>query len=226
MSQTVQFDFASADGGSVALESARAPAVEHFVPGAIGDRVALTLCKLLRFGADTMFRKRYLHRAVVLETVAAVPGMVGATLQHLRSLRVMRGRADMVKVLMEESENERMHLMAFVALCRPTLFERLLVLLAQGLFFNFFFVLYVLSPAVAHRMVGYFEEEAVVSYTRFLAEIDAGRIPNLLIPSFAREYWGLGPSARLRELVIAVRADEEHHRDTNHHLALVERARA
>lgn len=224
MTRTIQFDFAAADGGSFALEFAQTPVVEHFVPGAVGDRVALALCKMLRFGADTVFRKRYLHRAVVLETVAAVPGMVGATLQHLRSLRVMRGRADMVKVLMEESENERMHLMAFVALCRPTLFERLLVLLAQGLFFNFFFVLYLASPAVAHRMVGYFEEEAVVSYTRFLAEIDAGRIPNLLIPAFAREYWKLDASARLRELVIAVRADEEHHRDTNHHLAFVERA--
>ena len=127
-----------------------------------------------------------MHRAVVLETVAAVPGMVGAVLQHLRSLRVMRGRADTVKVLMQEAENERVHLMAFVALCQPTLFKRALILLAQGLFFNFFFVLYMVSPTVAHRMVGYFEEEAVISYTRFLAEIDAGHISNLQIPAFAR----------------------------------------
>jgi ubiquinol oxidase len=213
----------AADGGSIALDFAHAPVVEHFAPGVIGDRLALVLCKALRFGADCLFHKRYLHRAVVLETVAAVPGMVGAVLQHLRSLRVMRGRADTVKVLMDEAENERMHLMAFVALCRPTLFERALVLLAQGLFFNFFFLLYMVSPAVAHRMVGYFEEEAVISYTRFLAEIDAGHIPNLDIPAFARAYWSLGPDARLRELVVAVRADEQHHRDTNHYLALVER---
>jgi ubiquinol oxidase len=185
----------------------------------MGDRFALGACKLLRFGADVFFRKRYMHRAVVLETVAAVPGLVGAMLQHLRSLRVMRGRADMVKALMDESENERMHLMAFVALCKPSLFERLLVLVVQGVFFNAFFVLYLVSPATAHRLVGYFEEEAVVSYTRFLEAIDAGQIDNVDIPGFARDYWQLGEQARLRELVIAVRRDETEHRDVNHGFA-------
>ena len=195
------------------------------VPGGVGDRIAFGLCKALRLGADLFFRKRYLHRSIVLETVAAVPGLVGAALQHLRSLRVMRGRADMVKILMEESENERMHLMAFVELCQPSLVERALVLLVQGLFFNGFFLLYLASPAVAHRMVGYFEEEAVVSYTRFLEQIDAGAIANLEIPAFARDYWQLGADARLRELVVAVRQDEAHHRDVNHQLALIERSR-
>lgn len=191
----------------------------HHAPGSLGDRFAFAFCKLLRFGADVFFQKRYIHRAVVLETVAAVPGLVGAMLQHLRSLRVMRGRADMVKALMDESENERMHLMAFVALCKPSLFERLLVLMVQGVFFNFFFVLYLVSPATAHRLVGYFEEEAVVSYSRFLAEIEAGRIENTEIPAFARDYWQLGDDARLRELVMAVRHDEAEHRDVNHGFA-------
>ena len=207
------------------LDLPEPPVVEHHAPDHFGDRVAYGLCKALRFGADAVFRHRYLHRAVVLETVAAVPGMVGATLQHLRSLRVMRGRADMVKVLMEEAENERMHLMAFVEICQPTLPERLLILAAQGLFFNFFFVLYLASPAIAHRMVGYFEEEAVVSYTRFLAAINAGAIANLDIPEFARDYWSLDADARLRDLVIAVREDEAGHRDVNHRLAFVERSR-
>jgi ubiquinol oxidase len=126
---------------------------------------------------------------------------------------------------MEEAENERMHLMAFVEICQPTLFERLLILIAQGLFFNFFFALYMASPAVAHRMVGYFEEEAVVSYTRFLAAVDAGEIANLDIPEFARDYWHLGAEARLRELVVAVREDEAGHRDVNHQLAFIERGR-
>jgi ubiquinol oxidase len=215
--------FVAASPISRAVDLAHAPAIEHHAPGVFGDRLALALCKVLRLGADMLFQRRYLHRAVVLETVAAVPGMVGATLQHLRSLRVMRGRADMVRVLMEEAENERMHLMAFVEICQPTLFERLLILVAQGLFFNFFFALYIASPAIAHRMVGYFEEAAVVSYTRFLAAIDAGEIANLDIPAFARDYWQLGASARLRELVIAVRHDEAGHRDVNHQLAFIER---
>jgi ubiquinol oxidase len=199
--------------------SQQRPGVDHHLPTSLGDRFAYALCRLLRWGADLFFRKRYIHRAVVLETVAAVPGMVAAMLQHLRSLRVMRGRADMVKTLLDEAENERMHLMAFVELAQPSWFERLLILMAQGLFFNGFFLLYMLAPSVAHRLVGYFEEEAVISYTLFAEEIVSGRIPNMNIPEFAREYWKLSPEARLYELVVAVRADEAHHRDTNHSFA-------
>jgi ubiquinol oxidase len=225
MTTTLQFDIAlhAAEARTLALHAV--PEAPHVAPGVFGDRVAFALCKLLRLGADLVFRKRYLHRSIVLETVAAVPGLVGGALQHLRSLRVMRGRADMVRILMDESENERMHLMAFVALCHPSLLERGLVLLAQGMFFNGFFLLYLISPGTAHRMVGYFEEEAVVSYTRFLEQIDAGAIADMAIPEFARAYWQLGADARLRELVVAVRRDEAHHRDVNHQLALIERSR-
>ena len=42
----------------------------------------------MRFFADAFFSKRYGSRAVVPETVAAVPGMVGGT-QYLRALRLM-----------------------------------------------------------------------------------------------------------------------------------------
>jgi ubiquinol oxidase len=49
--------------------------------------VALFITRSLRFFADTFFKKRYGHRAVVLETIAAVPGMVGGMLAHFKSLR-------------------------------------------------------------------------------------------------------------------------------------------
>ncbi len=48
----------------------------HYQPITISDRIALTFTKSMRFFADTFFKKRYGHRAVVLETVAGVPGMV------------------------------------------------------------------------------------------------------------------------------------------------------
>jgi ubiquinol oxidase len=192
--------------------------VPHWQAANGKDRFALAMTKLLRAMADLCFRQHYIHRAVVLETVAAVPGMVGAVLQHLRALRIFHGRPDMVKLLLDEAENERMHLMAFVAMSKPNWFERVLIVLAQGVFFNAFFLLYLISPATAHRLVGYFEEEAVVSYSRFLQAIDAGEIGNRDIPDFARQYWKLAPEARLRELVIAIRADEMNHRDVNHHL--------
>lgn len=183
------------------------------------DRVAYAITRLLRFIADAFFARRYGNRAVVLETVAGVPGMVGGALQHLRSLRRMQDDGGWIRTLLDEAENERMHLMTFIAIARPSRFERWMVLLAQGVFYNFFFLLYLVSSRTAHRLVGYFEEEAIVSYTQYLAEIDAGRQENVPAPEIAIDYWKLPPGARLREVVVAVRADEANHRDVNHEFA-------
>ena len=183
------------------------------------DRTALAITRGLRFLADTFFAKRYGNRAIVLETVAAVPGMVGGMLVHLRCLRWMRDDDGWIKALLEEADNERMHLMTFIEIARPNWLERALVLVAQAGFFAFFLLLYVLSARTAHRLVGYFEEQAVVSYSQYLQEIDSGRVENVPAPKIARDYWQLPLDARLRDVVLAVRADEAGHRDVNHGFA-------
>jgi ubiquinol oxidase len=188
----------------------------HRAPKGASDRFALGVTKLLRFLADTFFAKRYGHRAIVLETVAAVPGMVGGMITHLTCLRRMVDDDGWIRTLMEEAENERMHLMTFVAIAKPTAFERLVILFAQWIFWLGFFLLYLVSARTAHRLVGYFEEEAVISYTLYLGEIDAGRVPNVPAPAIARHYWMLPDDATLRDVVLVVRADEAHHRDINH----------
>ena len=189
------------------------------------DRIALGITRSLRLLADTFFAKRYGNRAIVLETVAAVPGLVGAALVHLRCLRWMRDDHGWIRALMEEAENERMHLMTFIEIAQPSWLERALVLVAQAGFFTFFLMLYLLSPRTAHRLVGYFEEQAVVSYSQYLQEIDAGRVDNVPAPKIARDYWQLADDARLRDVVLAVRADEAGHRDVNHGFADDLRAR-
>lgn len=183
------------------------------------DRFAHGTTRFLRFLADTFFAKRYGNRAIVLETVAGVPGMVGGMLVHLRCLRWMRDDQGWIKTLLDEASNERMHLMTFVEIAKPSFIERTLVLIAQGLFFGFFLLLYIVSSRTAHRLVGYFEEQAVISYTQYLAEIDAGRVDNVPAPKLAIDYWGLPADARLREVVVVVRADEAGHRDVNHRFA-------
>jgi ubiquinol oxidase len=188
-------------------------------PETFSDRFAFAFTKAMRFIADTFFAKRYGHRAVVLETIAAVPGMVGGTLQHLKSLRRMKDDGGWIHTLLAEAENERMHLMTFVHIAKPNALERWLVLIAQGVFYNGFFLLYLISSRTAHRVVGYFEEEAIVSYTEYLAEIESGRTENIAAPQIAIDYWKLKPDARLKDVVIAVRADEAHHRDVNHGFA-------
>jgi len=191
----------------------------HQPPDGLADRFALGMTRLLRFLADTLFARRYGHRAIVLETVAAVPGMVGAMATHLQCLRRMVDDDGWIRTLMEEAENERMHLMTFIEVARPTSLERLVILVAQWIFYVSFFLLYLASRRTAHRLVGYFEEEAVLSYTQYLEEIDAGRLPNVAAPAIARRYWKLANDATLRDVVMVVRADEAHHRDVNHGLA-------
>jgi len=191
----------------------------HHIPEDVSDRIALALTKFLRLMADTFFANRYGHRAVVLETVAAVPGMVAGTLQHLKSIRNMKADGGWIRQLLDEAENERMHLMTFIQIANPSAFERLLIVLAQGVFYNLFFLLYLISAKTAHRLVGYFEEEAVYSYTEYLAGVDSGKYENVAAPQLAIDYWQLAPTARLRDVILAVRDDEAEHRDVNHHFA-------
>jgi ubiquinol oxidase len=109
--------------------------------------------------------------------------------------------------------------MTFIEIAKPNWFERYLVLFAQAVFWNVFFVIYVFFPRTAHRIVGYFEEEAVYSYTEYLKEIDEGRTPNIPAPQIAIDYWKLPANATLRDVVLVVREDEAGHRDTNHAFA-------
>ena len=180
------------------------------------DVVAKGMTKFFRFFADTFFAKRYGHRAVVLETIAGVPGMVAGMWIHLKSLRRMEtGYGPMIRELLEEAENERMHLMFFIEIAKPNLFERLLILAAQGIFWNFYFLLYVFFPKTAHRMVHYFEMEAVRSYTDYISLIELGRIENPPAPQLAIDYYDMKPNATLKDMIKKVRADEQKHSDVN-----------
>ena len=191
----------------------------HLHPESISDSVALFITRSLRFFADTFFKKRYGHRAVVLETIAAVPGMVGGMLAHFKSLRKMIDDGDFIKELLEEADNERMHLMTFIAIAKPSAFERFIIMAGQFIFGAFYTILYIFFKRTAHRMVGYFEEEAVFSYTEYLNEIDSGKIPNTPAPDIAINYWGLDKNATLKEVIEVIRDDEAGHRDRNHAIA-------
>lgn len=193
----------------------------HYAPQCLSDQIAYRVVKFMRFFADVFFSGRYGHRAVVLETVAAVPGMVGGALQHLRSLRRMEQDNGWIRTLLEEAENERMHLLTFIHIAQPSWFERFIIIIAQGIFYNLFFVLYLFSSRVAHRIVGYLEEEAVYSYTEYLNGVDNGTYENKPAPQIAIDYWQLPADARLRDVILVVREDEAGHRDVNHNFASI-----
>ena len=184
------------------------------------DFFAMSMTKFFRFMADTFFAKRYGHRAVVLETVAGVPGMVAGMMLHFKSLRKMKmGYGPDIREMLAEAENERMHLMFFIAITQPNWFEILLVLLAQFIFMIFYAILYAIDFKTAHRMIGYFEEEAVKSYTEYLAMVKNGEVENVPAPELAIKYYKMKKTAKLSDLIIKVRADEMHHSEVNHKYA-------
>ena len=181
---------------------------------------AMSMTKFFRFMADTFFAKRYGHRAVVLETVAGVPGMVAGMMLHFKSLRKMKtGYGPDIREMLAEAENERMHLMFFIEIAKPNIFERLLVLLAQLIFMIFYAILYAIDFKTAHRMIGYFEEEAVKSYTEYLAMVENGEVENVPAPDLAIKYYKMKKNAKLSDLIVKVRADEMHHSEVNHKYA-------
>ena len=192
---------------------------KHYEPENMSDRVALTFTKLLRLVADIFFKKKYGHRAVVLETVAAVPGMVAGMLMHLKSLRKMEDDRGWIKLLLEEAENERMHLMTFIQVAKPTSIERFIIIAAQLIFTIMYSIIYLISQRTAHRIVGYFEEEAVFSYSDYLKELEDGRIEDQPAPKIAINYWNLPLHSTLKDVVRVVRDDEAGHRDVNHSFA-------
>ena len=186
----------------------------------ISETFALYMTKFFRFIADTFFAKRYGHRAVVLETVAGVPGMVAGVWMHFKSLRKMKvGYGEQIREMLAEAENERMHLMFFIEIAKPNYFERFIVLFSQMIFGLFYLFMYVFFTRTAHRMIGYFEDEAVKSYTEYLEMVESGKVENIPAPKLAISYYGIGSDSKLSDLIRCVRADEEHHSETNHNYA-------
>ena len=199
------------------LEKLEAPV--HYEPAGLRDGLALGIVRVLEQVMHAFFRTKYDHHALCLETVAAVPGYVAAMHRHLRSLRLMQRDHGWIDTLLEEGENERMHLLIWTEKIQPNFAERMFVLFAQAAYLSAYNVLYLVSPSTAHRTVGYLEEAAHAAYTDYLASIDQGLIPNEPAGDIAKAYYRLPDSARLRDVVLLVRADECMHRDFNHHLA-------
>jgi threonyl-tRNA synthetase len=203
---------------------------KHRPPQGARDYVSMFAVWSARKGFDTitsysheksLTKDQWLFRFIFLETVAGIPGMVAGMLRHMNSLRLLRHDNGWIHTLLEEAENERMHLMTFLNMKQPSIFFRAGVLAAQGVFFNAFFFSYLISPRTCHRFVGYLEEEAVRTYTHALNDIDSGgtdarQWAKERAPKLAIEYWKMDEDATIRDVLLAVRADEASHAHVNH----------
>lgn len=212
------------------MKDAEKVEVTHVSPKTFGDKFAYYNMKFLRMSFDLLSGYRpgrmnegqYLRRVIFLETIAGVPGMIGGMMRHLRSLRGLHEDGGWIHHLLEEAENERMHLLTFLKIRQPGLMMRILILTSQFIFLGYYSLLYLVNPKLCHRFVGYLEEEAVKTYTNLIKEMDEGKLPywsEAVAPKIAINYWGLGSGASLRDVMVAIRADEVHHREYNHHFA-------
>ncbi|ACH65862.1 MULTISPECIES: alternative oxidase [Aliivibrio] len=193
--------------------------LKHKATNKISEKIAYKITQCLKFLLNIFYGSKYAKRAVILETIAAVPGMVAGMFNHLKALRRMKDDQGWIQELLSEAENERMHLMIFLDIAKPRWIERLLVLLGQAVFIVVYSFIYLLSSKIAHRVVGYFEEEACKSYTEYLAKIDEGAVENEAAPQIAIDYYQLPSDAMLRDVILKIRNDEAKHRDRNHSFA-------
>ncbi|XP_077996929.1 alternative oxidase, mitochondrial-like [Glandiceps talaboti] len=203
--------------------------ITHKKPEGIVDNMAYYSVQLLRLCFDVFsgykFGKRnektWLTRIIFLETVAGVPGMVAAMSRHLHSLRRLKRDHGWIHTLLEEAENERMHLMTALQVRQPGTLFRWAIIGTQAIFVSGFSVGYIISPRFCHRFVGYLEEEAVVTYSKCLQDFDRGYLKvweKTTAPEVAIKYWNLPPDAMMRDVITVIRADEAHHRTVNHTL--------
>jgi len=207
--------------------------IDHRPTRSWSDKIALSMVKFLRWGTDlatgyrhddskpyVMNSRKWFIRFIFLETVAAVPGMTAGMLRHFRSLRRLQRDNGWIETMLEDAYNERMHLLTFMKMAEPGWFMKTMILGAQGVFANGFFIAYLMSPKTCHRFVGYLEEEAVKTYTFAIEDLDKGRIPewnNMKAPDIAVKYWNMPEGHQsMRDLLLYVRADEAKHREIHH----------
>lgn len=206
--------------------------ITHLCPKGIAPRLAWSVVWTLRrlFDVGTGYSLGFkndacmMRRICILETVAGIPGMVGGAIRHFRSLRRCERDYGWIHSLLEEAENERMHLMIVMSIYKPHPIVRAIVMAGQAFLLPFYTIAYTLSPKFAHSFVGYLEEEAVKTYTQMLELMDADKLPEweCLAPEAARKYYHLPEGATMRDIITNIRADEAHHRQLNHCLAWME----
>jgi hypothetical protein len=165
------------------------------------------------------------YRLLILESIAGVPGMVAGSVRHFQSLRHMRRDHGWIHTLLEEAENERMHLLICMKMFEPSLPVRCAVICAQVVLLPFLTMLYMVRPKALHRFVGYLEETAVETYTGILLKMDTegsqlnkawGVLP---APNIGKQYYKLSDDAMWSDVLRCIAADETNHRDVNHTFA-------
>lgn len=165
------------------------------------------------------------YRLIILESIAGVPGMLGGMFRHFRSLRQLERDHGFIFTLLEEAENERMHLIVCMSFFEAGPLTRTIVSAGQLAMTPFLAGLYLVRPQLLHRFVGYLEETAVHTYTNIvkIAQSPGTKLnaewKDVVAPEVAIRYWQMPEDSMWVDALKRMLADESHHRDVNHALA-------
>lgn len=195
----------------------------HYKPITLRDKFAYFLAKGLRNSYDliTFYKPgkinelHYLRRCIFLESIAGVPGMIAALTRHFSCIGTLKEDNGWIHHLLEEAENERMHLLTFLKLSQstelnlrprqPSSFIKISVIFSQIFFIFYYSIMYLLSYKVAHRFIAYLEEEAIKTYSSIIKDIDEGKLPIWKVQPASKEAienWSLLPDAKMRDVFI------------------------
>lgn len=164
-------------------------------------------------------------RLILLESIAGVPGFVAAGFRHFRSLRRLQRDHGWIATLLEEAENERMHLLLCLSTFKAGYVTRTMVVAAQYVMTPFLMSVYLVNPKAMHRFVGYLEETACHTYVNTIHHVETpgtklnaawGKLP---APPLAMGYYHLPKGALWVDTLKCMMADEANHRDVNHTFA-------
>jgi len=140
-------------------------------------------------------------RLIMLESVAGVPGFVAAGFRHFHSLRTLQRDHGWIATLLEEAENERMHLLVCLRMFKASWVTRVSVVAMQMILTPVLMAVYTVHPKSMHRFVGYLEETACHTYVNIIENIQTEGTnlnvawKDLAAPEIAKGYWKLPDDA-------------------------------
>lgn len=206
--------------------------IEHHQPKGVRDWVAYGLLNsiirmfdvLSGFQPNNMTEKKWGRHFLFMESISGVPRVIASFVRHLKAIFYKQHDSGAYHHLIQEEENERMHLFLWLTITNAGIFVKTSIALYQVFFAFFFGTMYTLSPRVGHRFLGYLEENIIRSYTLLIRDLEEGKLPNwktMREPKILFEYYELPEDKVFRDLILEVRADEVLHREVNHLMAEV-----